>query len=70
MSRLLLAALITAFSAHAKAPVITIQTTTFGRVLAAPNHLALYYWTPETRDHRIHCPAPAPRRGLRSTRNP
>jgi predicted lipoprotein with Yx(FWY)xxD motif len=55
VSRLLLAALITAFTAHAKAPVITIQTTTFGRVLAAPDHLALYYWTPEKRDHRIRC---------------
>ena len=37
------------------APVTVIKTSAFGRVLAAPNHLALYYWTPEKRDHRIHC---------------
>src|SRR5712691_1796120 len=37
------------------APVIVIKTAAFGRVLAAPSHLALYYWTPEKRDHRIHC---------------
>jgi predicted lipoprotein with Yx(FWY)xxD motif len=47
--------LVAAPAAQAKAPVITIQTSTFGSVLAAPNHLALYYWTPEKRDHRIHC---------------
>jgi predicted lipoprotein with Yx(FWY)xxD motif len=41
--------------AMSKAPVIVIKTQAFGRVLAAPNHLALYYWTPEKRDHRIHC---------------
>ena len=44
-----------AMSTGARAPVITIKTSAFGRVLAAPNHLALYYWTPEKRDHRIHC---------------
>jgi predicted lipoprotein with Yx(FWY)xxD motif len=35
--------------------LIVIKTQAFGRVLAAPNHLALYYWTPEKRDHKIHC---------------
>jgi len=53
----LLGALVAApgIGATSKAPVIVIKTQAFGRVLAAPNHLALYYWTPEKRDRRIHC---------------
>ena len=61
MRRLLfLAALVPVLAAPAAAaakgaPVIVIKTAAFGNVLAAPNHLALYYWTPEKKDHRIHC---------------
>jgi predicted lipoprotein with Yx(FWY)xxD motif len=54
----LLAALAIPAAAQAKgAPVIVIKTAAFDNVLAAPNHLALYYWTPEKKDHKIHCTA-------------
>jgi len=35
--------------------VIKITVSGVGRVLATPHRLALYTFTPERRDHRIHC---------------
>jgi len=55
---LALALVLGAFAPAAAAsapPVTVINTAAFGHVLAAPSHLALYYWTPEKHDHRIHC---------------
>lgn len=41
--------------AAAKPPVIKIKAGRFGNVLATRGRLPLYYWTPEKRNHRIHC---------------
>jgi predicted lipoprotein with Yx(FWY)xxD motif len=35
--------------------VTTFQHSTFGRVLARPDGQALYFWSVEKRDFRIHC---------------
>jgi predicted lipoprotein with Yx(FWY)xxD motif len=37
------------------APVIKQQTTGFGAILARKDHKALYYWTVEKRDFKVHC---------------
>ena len=57
LTSLAVALAVPAGAAARSAPVIVIQTAAFGNVLAAPNHFALYYWTPEKRDHRVHCTA-------------
>jgi predicted lipoprotein with Yx(FWY)xxD motif len=45
----------TVASAQGPFPVTKLSTKEFGAVLARTNRLPLYYWTPEKRDHRIHC---------------
>ena len=35
--------------------VIKLKHPTFGNVLATPKHQALYYWTVEKKDFRVHC---------------
>jgi predicted lipoprotein with Yx(FWY)xxD motif len=44
-----------AAAAAPRSPVVKLKTSEFGVVLATPKKLALYYWTPEKRDGRIHC---------------
>jgi predicted lipoprotein with Yx(FWY)xxD motif len=46
----------TSVAAHAAtSPVTTFRHPTFGRVLARPDGQALYYWTRERRDFKVHC---------------
>jgi predicted lipoprotein with Yx(FWY)xxD motif len=42
-------------SAAGKVPVIKLKVQKFGNILATRGRLPLYYWTPEKKDHKIHC---------------
>jgi predicted lipoprotein with Yx(FWY)xxD motif len=45
----------TAHAMRGGALVTTFRNSTFGRVLARHDGQALYYWSVEKRDHRVHC---------------
>src|SRR5437660_1478483 len=52
----MLAALVLPPAAMARTPVVTLQTKSFGRILATPGKLALYYWRKEkVAGGRIRC---------------
>ena len=36
-------------------PVLKQRDSRFGNILATRGHKALYYWTVEKRDFRVHC---------------
>jgi predicted lipoprotein with Yx(FWY)xxD motif len=36
-------------------PVVKLVAAGFGDILARPDHQALYFWSVEKRDHRVHC---------------
>ena len=42
-------------SGRVKAPVTTFKTQEFGKVLATRGGKALYYWSVEKRDFKVHC---------------
>lgn len=46
---------VAASAAASPAPVRTFTHARFGAVLATQGGRALYTWTPETKDHRVHC---------------
>jgi predicted lipoprotein with Yx(FWY)xxD motif len=51
-----LAAFVVAAAATLSGPaVIKLRTEQFGNVLATRGHKALYYWTVEKRDFKVHC---------------
>jgi predicted lipoprotein with Yx(FWY)xxD motif len=37
------------------APAIKLKSASFGNILATRGHKALYFWTEEKADHKIHC---------------
>lgn len=59
--RIVLAALATlalaapAAPATQAAPVIKLKTKGFGNILATPKRQALYYWSVEKKDLKVHC---------------
>jgi predicted lipoprotein with Yx(FWY)xxD motif len=49
------AAQIAAGGAGAAAPVIKQKDSRFGNILATRGHKALYFWSVEKRDFKVHC---------------